>query len=361
MKRSILLLLSHSCNLSCKYCYVKFKDSRKMSIDTAIDILDREFSNQGDEITNIDLLGGEPLTNFVIIPPICEWIWERKPKMQIFIRTNGTLLTNKMKKWFSSHSDLIGLGLSIDGTPEVNYFNRGVMDVDIDFFKQYWPEIPVKLTVFPQSVDSLFDSLTFLYSRGVNVIGGLAQGVVWDEKACELLNQQMEKITNYYIENQCIPPIEPLFSLAFEHSYVFPDSLHSEKPCWERNIVHTYDCENDLLPCHMFSVIVQGSERRKRILNDLAGIKEEFIDNECMQCPIRWSCTNCMAMNYQHFGDFSTNINKRYSCKAHKITAYWSASLLTLKALNNLIDFSKKEKIEAVRKAIKYLKTFDNE
>ena len=358
MKRSILLLLSHNCNLSCKYCYERFKDSRKMSLNDAIEILDREFSDDC-EITNIDLLGGEPLMNYEIIPPICEWIWERKPNMQVFIRTNGTLLTKEMKRWFSSHSEKIGLGLSIDGTPKVNYFNRGVKDADIDFFKKYWPEVPVKLTIFPQSVDSLFDSLTFLYNKGVNVIGELAQGVAWDEKSCATLNQHMNKIVEFYLENPHIPIIEPLFNLAFEHSYVFPN--HTEKPCWERNIVHTYDCDDDLLPCHMFSVIVQGKEKRERILKEAANIKEEFIDKECKICPIRWSCVNCMALNYQHFGKFSTNANKFYSCTAHKISAYWSASLLTSKALNNLIDFSRKEKIEAVQKAIDYLKTFSNE
>ena len=48
-----------------------------MSLNDAIEILDREFSDDS-EITNIDLLGGEPLMNYEIIPPICEWIWERK-------------------------------------------------------------------------------------------------------------------------------------------------------------------------------------------------------------------------------------------------------------------------------------------
>lgn len=68
-----------------------------------------------------------------------------------------------------------------------------------------------------------------------------------------------------------------------------------------------------------------------------------------------------MALNYQHFGNFITNANKFFSCAAHKISAYWSATLLTSKALNNLIDFSSKEKIEAVQKAIDFLRTFDDE
>lgn len=157
MKRAILLLISHSCNLACKYCYERFKDSRKMSLEDAIEILQKEFSNNAEEITNIDLLGGEPLSNYPIIPPICEWIWTRFPKMQVFIRTNGTLLSEEMKEWFSNHHKQVGLGLSIDGTAKTNYFNRGVKEVDFDFFKKYWPDVPVKITAFPLSVDSLVD------------------------------------------------------------------------------------------------------------------------------------------------------------------------------------------------------------
>ena len=63
MKRSILLLISHSCNLTCKYCYERFKDFMKMTLDRAIEILEREFSEDAEGITNVDLLGGEPLSN----------------------------------------------------------------------------------------------------------------------------------------------------------------------------------------------------------------------------------------------------------------------------------------------------------
>lgn len=331
-----------------------------MNLGDAIGILEKEFSDNAEEITNVDLLGGEPLSNYFIIPPICEWIWEKKPEMQVFIRTNGTLLSEEMKAWFSNHREQVGLGLSIDGTPETNYLNRGVKEVDLDFFRKYWPDVPVKVTVFPESVGSLFNSLVYLYEKGFRVTGGLAQGVEWNKKACMLLNQQMEKLVDYYLSNLQITPLEPLFSLAFEHAFeIHTSGQNLEKPCWERQIVHTYDCEKDMLPCHMFSTIVQGKEKRASILSEAAHIKEEMVDTECQNCPIRWGCINCMAMNYQYGGDFGTNINKLYSCSAHKITAYWSASFLTSLAMENQIDFSDNEKADAVRKAIDYLKMFE--
>ena len=361
MKRSILLLISHTCNLACKYCYEKFKDSRKMTLDDAIEILEHEFSYEPDDITNVDLLGGEPLSNYSIIPQVCEWVWARNPKMQIFIRTNGTLLSEEMKCWFSKHCNLVGLGLSIDGNPGTNYFNRGVKDTDIYYFKKHWPDVPVKVTIFPQSVATLFESLVYLYEKGVRVTGGLAQGVEWDKYSCVVLGKEMEKLIDYYISNPQIPPLEPLFVLSFDHAFDIRESSNvSEKPCWERNIVHTYDCEKELLPCHMFSTIVQGKRNRNTILKDADNLKEEKVDIECLKCPIRWSCTNCMALNYQHFGDFGKNVNRLYSCSAHKTAAYWSASLLTSLALKNRVDLSNQGKADAVRKAIHYLKTFEH-
>lgn len=332
-----------------------------MSLDDAIVILEKEFSDDAENITNVDLLGGEPLSNFSVIPPICNWIWERYPQMQVFIRTNGTLLSEEMKEWFSIHKKQVGLGLSIDGTPEINYFNRGVKDIDIDinFFKRHWPDVPVKITVFPQSVASLFESVVYLYKKGFLITGGLAQGVKWDEKSCLMLKTQMEKLVDYYLVNPNTPPLEPLFNLNFEHAFESNDSERTiEEPCWKRQIVHTYDCDKDLLPCHMFSVIVQGSKKRGSILKESECLNEELIDAECKKCPIRWSCTNCMALNYQHFGMFGRNINKDYSCSAHHITAYWSASLLASLAMRDKIDLFERDKLDAVNKAVQYIKWF---
>lgn len=170
----------------------------------------------------------------------------------------------------------------------------------------------------------------------------------------------MEKLVDYYLSNPEISPVEPLFALGFEHAFQMPASNQPpEKPCWQRQIVHTYDCDKDMLPCHMFSIIVQGQEKRNSILKDAANLNHEQVDTECKNCPIRWSCTNCMALNYQHIGNFDTNINKLYSCSAHKITAYWSASLVASFAMKNQIDLSDSEKFDAVKKAVDYIKMFE--
>lgn len=359
MKRSVLLLISHSCNLSCRYCYEHYKDARKMTCEEAINILTTEFASSPEDITGIDLLGGEPLTNFGIIPDLCKWIWNQNPSMQVFIRTNGTLLTQTMKDWFMENNKLVGLGISVDGTPDNNLFNRGFKDLDLDFFRDNWPDIPAKFTVFPDSANLLTESVIYLHHRGFNVIGGIAQGVKWNKDACKELNRQMGKLVEYYSVNMLIEPPKPLFSLDFNNAYNYFDSTNLEKPCWERDVVHTYDCDYELLPCHMFSSLVQGKEGRATIINDYLNVCHDLCDEECMQCPIRWSCVNCMALNYHLYRDFKRNANKVLSCEAHNIIAYWSAILLTKRAMKGVLDLSNIGIRDSITNAIKFIKEYD--
>lgn len=329
-----------------------------MSPKDAISILQSEFESNSDDITNIDLLGGEPLANFEIIPTICNWVWERKPEMQFFIRTNGTLLNDEMKQWFSDHRNLIGLGISIDGNPKTNYENRGVRYIDLDFFKQNWPEVPAKITVFPDTVGSLYESVLYLYNRGFEVTGGLAQGVLWEEISCISLNEQMEKLCDFYISNPTLNPVSPLFSLEFNNAFNEYDLTKGNPPCWDRDIVHTYDCDLEQLPCHMFSVIVQGPKRHS-IVKEASQLQKESVDLDCLNCPIRWSCVNCMALNYHRYGVFHKNVNKELSCTAHKITAYWSAVIVANRVQHEQIDLSNDDNLKMVQNAISYIKLYN--
>ena len=353
MSKTILLLLSHSCNLNCKYCYEKFKDSRKMSWDIACQILEKEFLDETEDIKSIDLLGGEPLTNYPLIPKICDWVWKRKPNLKVFARTNGTLLSDKMKEWFALNKERFILGLSIDGSPEVNYINRGIEKIDLDFFLKHWPTNPVKMTVFPDSVHLLYSSLKYLYGKGFLVIGGLAQGVLWDKHSCEILREQLNNISVFYLENPSIVPISELLDFNFNRAFQNISSK-KEEPCWKRANLHSYDSSGNLYPCHMLSPIVQGMNQRT--LEDAKEVKYETMPKVCQECPICWCCKKCMGMNYQHTGDFGHNINLDYMCEAQKCTAIASAKLLISKVLNKQIDIDSNDTRLSVENAIKYLK-----
>lgn len=322
-------------------------------------ILEDEFSCDTEPIDSIDLLGGEPLLNFDVIPLIEEWVRHHSPQTKIVIRTNGTILTEDMKRWFIDHKDSIMLGLSLDGTPEVNRINRGKGAEDLKFFISNWPENPVKVTIFPDSVGGLYESVMYLYSMGAKVTASLAQGVEWDKNSCERLESELSKLTDYYITEH-LSPVEPLYDLNFDKGFWIPEEKILEEPCWEQANIHSYDCDGERLPCHMYSVIVQGKNKRKKILIDAESVDSEQLPAECTVCPIRWCCKNCMAMNYQHTGDFGNNINLKYMCAAQKVAAGASADYL-VRLFEREGTIPSGHSAEAIGNAIMYLKRNYNE
>ncbi len=325
-----------------------------MSWEQARNILESEFISSVEIIDSVDLLGGEPLTNFPLIERISKWVWAHSPSTKIFARTNGTLLTDEMKQWFSENHNRFILGLSLDGTPEMNMINRGFHSIDLDFFLANWPDNPIKMTLFPDSIQYLYDSVIRLYNNRAKLIAGLAQGVLWDEASCNALGLQLDKLNEFYLSNRNFIPVEPLYDLNFEKAFWIMPLDVKENVCWDNANIHSYDCDGELLPCHMFSSIVQGKEKRHRILLDKEEISHEIICEECRKCAIRWSCKNCMAMNYQHTGDFGNNINLHFSCEAQKIAAEASATYL-IRLLSDKETLSDSE-IEKLNNAIKYIK-----
>lgn len=304
-----------------------------MTSEQAISILEREFQQSPEDIEIINLLGGEPLSNFQIIPDIYNWIKDKSAHLQTFIRTNGTLLTEEMKRWFAKRNRRIGLGLSIDGDPTTNLYNRGTWNYDLDYFKTYWPDVPLKMTIFPDSVGNLFESIKYLHDKGFNITGGLAQGVPWDRKSITELDKQLSLISDYYIDNPELNIISPLLSLKFEH---YGEDFNLQNICWERNPVHTYDCDGFKMPCHMFSTITQGKKRQLEMLKELKNLPFIKEDRKCLECDLKWLCTNCPGLNYQHLQDFHRNINKEYLCECRKLCAKWSAKILISRVNQNV-------------------------
>ena len=104
-RRICTLVITHSCNLNCLYCYEHKKDSLTMPFELAKKLLEYEFKyiescSEFDEL-EIDFMGGEPLLEFSLIRKISEWLWSKQwPCPYIcFATTNGTLISNDNREW----------------------------------------------------------------------------------------------------------------------------------------------------------------------------------------------------------------------------------------------------------------------
>ncbi len=128
------LILTTSCNLACKYCYIEnnicnnkvehsmTKATAHLAIDRYIDHL----KNAGLTTAEIILYGGEPLTNWECVKEIAKYTKERTKnaniKIVISMVTNGTLLDETKADFIAEYG--LRVGISIDGPKQINDENR---------------------------------------------------------------------------------------------------------------------------------------------------------------------------------------------------------------------------------------------
>ena len=134
------LCLTHNCNLDCIYCYQKHDTGVRMSFDTAKKVIDWIFLNIPSDTKGIEFgfIGGEPLLEFKLIKDIVDYVRAKDTEEQyiFYATTNGTVLTEEMKKWFEENRHQFVLGLSLDGLKETHDYNRSNSfdKIDFDFF-----------------------------------------------------------------------------------------------------------------------------------------------------------------------------------------------------------------------------------
>ena len=203
----LTLVLTHQCNLRCTYCYEKHKDNNVMSFDTAKEILSKEMiADDGSENVEIDMFGGEPLLEFELIKDIVEWSklqnWQKK--YIFFIVTNGVPLNSEMKEWLRMNKEYIQAGLSLDGTKRMHDINRcnSFDKIDINFFRDTYPEQPIKMTISKETLPMLAEGVIFCHELGFEIACNLAYGIDWSEKENEkILEEQLMLLIEYYLAN----------------------------------------------------------------------------------------------------------------------------------------------------------------
>lgn len=140
--RVCLLIITHKCNLNCSYCYQSRSSSASdMRLDKAKKIVLKEISlvKDSEDFKNlrVDFIGGEPLLRFDFIRTLAEWIWnELDEDVSIYATTNGTLLNETMREWFTKNKSRVRMSLSLDGDYTTQNTNRSnsFESLDIDFF-----------------------------------------------------------------------------------------------------------------------------------------------------------------------------------------------------------------------------------
>ena len=215
---SIMLNVTHSCNLRCRYCFVHQK-SEIMTIQTAKEAANFVARNcQEGEVPSITFFGGEPTLCWdSIIVPLTHYIREElKIPYQLSITTNGTLLNQERIDFMKQHE--IGMLFSIDGDAETQNYNRPQADGTGSFalledlipiiVKEFNPTF--RMTTIPETCQYLFHNIQFAVSHGAKnffIIPNVFE--IWTDEKWNTLALEMRKYSDYYIEcyNNGIVPI----------------------------------------------------------------------------------------------------------------------------------------------------------
>lgn len=311
-RRTCMLMITHACNLNCTYCYEKHKSNRTMPFELAKELILRECKVVQDDPRfhelEIDLMGGEPMMNFDLIKQLVEWA-ETNPlpvPYIFFIVTNGTLFDRERKEWFRKYKDVITVGVSYDGTPEMQRKNRDTAkdSIDMDFFHGTWPEQWFHMTISQETLPYLAEGILKIQHKGYPLEASLAQGVNWTDCDAQIYLEQLQMLSTTYLSEPVLRPINLLSRVLNIQPSSKIISQKQDKWCGSGTHMVTYDVDGKAYGCHLFTTVVLGEEAKERDKIQWC-CAEATEDPYCRKCVLKLSCPTCAGFNYRYRGDIA--------------------------------------------------------
>lgn len=265
--------LSDSCNLRCRWCYVHGghgNSYNQQHIDKSFDWIFSQYEAKANEeqkkwgIT-ITIYGGEPLFEWehlkdVVVSKKAE-AKQRGYPLKFSLVTNMTLLDEEKLNWLMDNH--VGIHPSIDGNAQAEDACR--IDKDGNTYSAIvfenarrllarLPNRSCRMTVSPQTVSYLFDSIKFLTKeigfKTVNAV--MAGGVNWTDDLLEIHKQQIELVTNWWIDEMRNGNHYSLYHLR--NMFLGIWSGRRIRSLCSSGISHVaIDTLGSIWPCHRFS------------------------------------------------------------------------------------------------------------
>lgn len=330
----ISLVLTRRCNLQCFYCYENYKTKDSMCFDVAKAALKKHFSDAAYDEVVIEFFGGEPFLEFELMRKIFEYVenqtWDKPYHFSTI--TNGTLIHGETQSWLITHRNKYHVTLSLDGTKEMHDCNRSksYSRIDIDFFRRYYPDQPVKMTLSQATLPSLAQGVKHIHSLGFKIENNLAYGLDWSNaENLMIFQRELMKLIDFYLEN---PQLEPCGLLSMYIEGVMTKE-HPKKWCGAGTNMVAVDIDGMEYPCQSFLPMSIGDEKAKssRCLN--FGEIQELVDENCEHCILLPVCPTCYGSNFS-IRD-STKIRDRSLCNFTKMRAFACSYLQAQRILLN--------------------------
>lgn len=327
-----IIVVNHSCNLNCKYCYEHNKDNRMINPEYITRFIHYIYSNHNpeDEWIKIMTIGGEPLVSPEAIDLICSTLEElnsksEKPiKYRVGIASNGTLVkTQKVQDLLYKHRNHIKLGFSIDGTEDMHnscrvYHNgRGSYKDAIEGFniaKKILPQnqIYAKATLSAEYLPRWSEAVLNLISEGfINVVANYVAEQNIGLEYTDMLFNQFATVTDWIFEhdrykdifiNECSFTQDPNYQISFSP---YTSKINCCSMCGTPEAATTaLGFDGRMYPCHRF--LVRGCNptgeftssgvllRNNELIERIYAFKKKVAER-CSKCDIKGLCNRCTA------------------------------------------------------------------
>ncbi len=330
------LLVTQSCNLACRYCYIGQRKAR-MTRSVAKDVVEFMYRHTPlSQKLEVGFFGGEPLLEFDLVKEITKLI-ESHPRfdetrVQLTIVTNGTIFSPEIADFVTRHD--MGFGISCDGPPDVqNMFRRfhsgrGTADRverTIREALEAFSAVMVNAVYGPKNLAQLPRTVEYFSSLGVRQIYLNPDfSARWTPAEVASLPQVFGAIGKLYVDYYLrqdphfISPIDSKISVILRKGY---DPLER---CRMGRGEFAFTPNGDIYPCerlvgdgangHCIGNVHEGIKPRKMLCHTAAG---ESVNSECSSCGLRDYCMNwCGCSNY-----FSTGYYNRvgpFLCASEK-------------------------------------------
>lgn len=330
----IIVSNTNACNLACRYCYNRFKDTAG-SFDEALSLSEKHISaalellarhSAGARELELLFIGGEPLIRFDLIRyaalqrSAVAGLSEKK--VRIFLISNGTLIDREILDFCSSRN--IHIKLSIDGTDEKHDRNRVFPDgtgtyetifrMLPDYFHHYThPCKAVTATVdsFRDDLPSLVEHFAVLGFRQIELteLYGCREDISPPEGGSEpflgspggrLLDEERERLEKNYRTLAGLL-YHRIRSRQFIHLIPFYDPLYF----LHRRLKKIYPCRTGFdsvalfsdgffYPCHHYmgdATFVMGDLEKGIVKDRFGALRRPVIERDhCRQCWGRFLC-----------------------------------------------------------------------
>jgi len=340
---TININISHSCNISCRYCFADGGmyegDSRIMSLSLLENIV-KGFLAHLDRIQengNIVLFGGEPLLAMKSIYRVASLVKDEmnnsKKHVWLDVFTNATLVDESFVQ-FIKENENIRLLISLDGYPEINdlYRKSRTFSVSERVEKSiYWlleAGIPTERMVMRCTMGGLERDLCrrieYFVSLGmVNIVIDAAHvnensEIPKHEDILHSIINQLPEVKNQLIGfrknsknvnvNLVSEMVSRLLNPREEYQYMSPQCPAGTKYL-------AADCDGYLYPCHFFvgnkdhriNHVLEGFKQKDMLTknNGVSLLKKEVYP--CSDCHIAGLCEGICPYKYDSMGaDFDT-------------------------------------------------------